>query len=61
MMSFVVDLDGQFTSAVEAAGGDVDGPDDSDVLVRQNQLGVQLDVLDLMNLTRHYPAVSAGR
>ena len=43
----VVDLDGKFAAAVEAAGGEVDGADDGMGIVGEDQLGVQLDVASL--------------
>ncbi len=46
----VVDLDGKLAAAVEAAGCEVDGADDGVGIVGQDQLGMQLDVLQLVNL-----------
>ena len=46
----VVNLDGQLAAAVEAAGGEIDGADDGAGFVGEEELGVQLDVLELVNL-----------
>ena len=47
----VLDLDGEFAAAVEAAGGEVDGADDGAGLVGEDQLGVQLMCFSLWILT----------
>ncbi len=47
---FVVDFDGEFAAAVEAAGSEVDGADDGAGIVGEEQLGVKLDVLQLVDL-----------
>jgi len=46
----IIDLDGKFAAAVEASGGEVDGADDGAAFVGEDQLGVQLDVLQLVDL-----------
>ena len=46
----VVDLDGELAAAVEAAGSKIDGADDGAVVVGEEQLGVELDVLELVDL-----------
>ena len=46
----IVDLDGEFATAVEAAWGQVDGTDDGAGVVGKDQLGVQLDVPQLVDL-----------
>ena len=47
---FVADLDGQLAAAVEAARRDVDGADDGAHAVGEQQLGVKLHVLELVDL-----------
>ena len=46
----VVDLDGELAAAVEAAGSEVDGAYDGAVVVGEEELGVELDVFELVNL-----------
>src|SRR5258708_30247384 len=46
----VVYLDGELAAAVEATRGEVDGADDGAAVVGEDQLGVQLDVLQFVNL-----------
>ena len=47
----VVDLDGEFAAAVEAAGREVDGADDGARIVGEKQLGMQLECFSLWTLT----------
>ena len=46
----VIDFDGQLAPAVEASGAEIDRADDSAPLVGEQHLGVQLEVLELMDL-----------
>src|ERR1700733_10394429 len=46
----IVDLNGEFATAVEAARGKIDGADNGTRIIGENQFGVQLDVLELVNL-----------
>ena len=47
---FVMDLDGQFTTAVKTARGKIDRADDHMLAVGQHQLGVQLEALEAVHL-----------
>jgi hypothetical protein len=46
---FVLDLDGQLAAGVEAAGGEIDGADDGAVSIGEEELGVELNVLQLVD------------
>jgi hypothetical protein len=47
---FIADLDREFATAVEAARGRVDRANDDKVVVGHEQLGMQLNVLELVDL-----------
>src|SRR5580704_219309 len=47
---FVVDFDGELATAVEAAGSEVDGANNGPGIVGEEQFGMKLDVLQLMDL-----------
>ena len=46
----IVDRNGEFAAAVEAAGGEVDRADDGAFVIGEQQLGMQLDVFQLVDL-----------
>ena len=45
----VSNLDSKLPTAVETAGREVDGADDGAVSIGENKLGMELDVLELVN------------
>jgi hypothetical protein len=49
----IVDFDGQFTAAVEAAWGEINRPHDRPLPVSEEHLGVELEMFQLVDLDAH--------